>query len=58
LKSSVEELRKLLQAPKSDALKWFPHGIDGVKVSVKLSGVEVTFELEGVQPSRPADEED
>jgi hypothetical protein len=58
LKSAVEELRNLLAAPKSEGLKWFPHGIDGVKVSIKLLDVEATLELEGVQPAQPDDDED
>lgn len=57
LKCAVEELRSLLVAPKSESLEWFPHGIDGVKISIKLHGVEATLELEGVQPPEPTDDE-
>jgi len=57
LKCAVAELQSLLAAPKSEGLKWFPHGIDGVKISIKLLDVEATLELEGVQPA-PADEDE
>jgi len=39
-------------------LKWFPHGIDGIKISIKLFDVEATLELEGVQPPQPGDEDE
>jgi len=58
LKCAVAELRALLVLPKSETLKWFPHGIDGIKVSIKLFDVEATLELEGVQPPQPGDEDD
>jgi len=58
LRCAVEELNTLLVAPKSDTLKWFPHGIDGVKISVKLLDVEVALELEGALPAGSGNEDE
>lgn len=58
LKCAVAELRSLLVAPEGASPGWFPHGVDGVKVSVKLSDVEVSLELEGAVPPQPGDDED
>ena len=57
LKCAVAELRSLLVAPKDESLQWFPHGIDGVKISIKLHDVEATLELEGVVPSQSEDDD-
>lgn len=51
LKSAMEELNKLLEGRKADGPKWFPNGIDGVKVSIKLFDVELSVELEGALPA-------
>lgn len=51
LKCAIEELNKLLEGRKGDGAKWFPNGIDGVKVSVKLFEVELSVELEGALPA-------
>ena len=51
LQHAVSELRKLLAAPKDEGVKWFPHGIDGIKISVKVYQVEASLELEGAVAS-------
>jgi len=51
LKSAITELSKLLDGRKVDGDKWFPRGIDGVKVRVKLFDVELSVELEGALPA-------
>ncbi|HEY6722847.1 MAG TPA: hypothetical protein VI197_02415 [Polyangiaceae bacterium] len=50
LRCAIEELNKLLDGRRADGPKWFPNGIDGVKVSVKLFDVELSVELEGALP--------
>lgn len=56
LKSAIVELNQLLESRKADGAKWFPNGIDGVKVSIKLFDVELSLELEGALPPRTADQ--
>ncbi|HEU5073015.1 MAG TPA: hypothetical protein VFU02_02565 [Polyangiaceae bacterium] len=56
LKCAIGELQRLAQAPAGDALKWFPHGIDGIKVSVKVFDVEASLELEGAL-ANPTDQD-
>lgn len=63
LKSAVLELNRLLESRKADGAKWFPNGIDGVKISIKLFDVELSLELEGALPpglggEGPEDEDD
>ena len=64
LKCAILELNQLLESRKADGAKWFPNGIDGVKVSVKLFDVELSLELEGALPrgiegaEDPDDEDD
>ena len=51
LQLAVSELRKLVAAPKDDVVKWFPNGIDGIKISIKVYQVEASLELEGALAS-------
>jgi len=56
LKSAILELNQLLESRKADGAKWFPNGIDGVKVRIKLFDVELSLELEGALPPGTEDE--
>lgn len=56
LKTAIGELNTLLEGRKADGDKWFPNGIDGMKVSIKLFGVELSLELEGALPAGLASE--
>jgi len=60
LQHAVSELRKLLAAPKDEGVKWFPHGIDGIKISIKVYQVEASLELEGAVASSvdPSDDDE
>lgn len=58
LKSAIGELNTLLDGRKADGDKWFPNGIDGVKVTVKLFDVELSLELEGALPAESEDGSD
>lgn len=50
LKTAIGELNTLLEGRKADGDKWFPNGIDGMKLSIKLFDVELSLELEGALP--------
>ena len=58
LQHAVNELRKLVAAPKDDVVKWFPHGIDGIKISIKVYQVEASLELEGAVASSAVESAD
>jgi hypothetical protein len=58
LQHAVSELRKLVAVPKEDAVKWFPHGIDGIKISIKVYEVEASLELEGAVASSAVESDD